>query len=83
VRDRFFEVDVFAGGDGGDGDAHVPVVRGGNDDSVDAFIVEDLVEVHAGGGCSGGAGAGFYFVAVRGVDVAYGDNLEGDAGGFG
>ena len=38
VGDRFFKVDVFAGGDGRDGHANVPVVGRGNEDGVEFLV---------------------------------------------
>jgi hypothetical protein len=54
VGERFFAVDVFACGDGGFADGCVPVVRGGDDDGVDVWGGEELVEVGEGGGAGGG-----------------------------
>src|SRR5262249_16372332 len=45
VADRLLDVDVLAGLHGPDGGQRVPVVRGGDGDTVDRLVVEDLAEV--------------------------------------
>jgi len=41
MRDRLFQIDIFAGGDGVHGHAHVPMVGRSDDDSVE-FLLEEL-----------------------------------------
>jgi len=72
VSDGLFEIDVFAGGQGVDGHAHMPVVGRCDDDGVEPLL-EDLAIVRMSGGDA--VGAGFDGVATRGVDVADGDDL--------
>ena len=72
VSDGLFEIDVFAGGQGVDSHAHMPVVGRCDDDGVE-LLLEDLAIVRMSGGDA--VGAGFNGVATRGVDVADGDYL--------
>src|SRR6202035_3349041 len=77
VRDRLFEVYIFAGGECIDGHVHVPVIWRGDQDGVE-LLFEEFAIVGVGGGV-GGVGALFDGVATRGVDVAdRGDLVGGD-----
>ena len=71
MGEGFFAVDVFACGDGGFADGCVPVVRGGDDDGVDVWGGEELVEIGEGGGIGGGVAFAGVF-DLGGVDVAEG-----------
>src|SRR5712675_1639660 len=75
VRDGLFEIDVFAGCDGVDGHADVPVVGRGDEDSVE-LLVEDLAIIDVRGG-RGAVRAKFYGVAAGRIDIAYGYDLVG------
>ncbi len=68
VRDWLFEIDVFAGCDGVDSHADVPVVGRGDEDGVE-LLVEDFAIIDVGGGGEA-VGAQFYGFATRGIDVA-------------
>ena len=45
VAARFFDVDVLAGGAGQDCGRGMPVVRGGTDQNIDFFIIENPAEI--------------------------------------
>ena len=45
----FFEVDVFAGADGGQGREDVPVIGGGDEDGVEVLAGDQFAEVMVGG----------------------------------
>ncbi len=80
-RERFFAINMFARLAGMDGGKGVPVVRGGNEDGVNRFVLEQLAVVRIGG-------AGFpIFLFNHGlgllkallVDVTNGDRIFHEA----
>ncbi len=73
VGDWLFEIDVFAGRDGVDSHADVPVVGRGDEDGVE-LLVENFAIIDVGGGGET-VGAQFYGVATGTVDVTDGYDL--------
>jgi hypothetical protein len=74
----FLDVHVLAGPGGGEGYGHVPVVGGGDQDTVDVFAVEQLCEFGAGFGVVVLVGlVDLAFCTCEGVlfDVAEGEHL--------
>jgi len=74
VGDGLFAVDVFARAYGGDGDGHMPVVRGADHDGVDVFAIEDLAEIEMVA-CVRCGVLGFGFQPARLVDIAAGNDF--------
>ncbi len=72
VSDRLFQKDVFAGGEGVDGHAHMPVVGRGDDNGVE-LLLEDFAIIRVSGGDA--VGACLDGVAPRRIDVADGADL--------
>src|SRR5882762_2236369 len=73
VGDGLFEIDVFAGCDGVDSHADVPVIGRGDKDGVE-LLVEDFAIIDVAGGGET-VGAQFYGVATGTVDVTDGYDL--------
>ena len=76
VAERLFDIDVFAGADGVDEHSGVPMVRCGDDDGVDGFVVEELSVVFLTLGTGGGDLEAC--LDVWRVDVADRGDLEAD-----
>ena len=72
ASDRLFKIDVFAGCQGVDRHAHMPVVGRGDHDGVD-LLLQDFAIIHVCGGDA--VGTKFDGVASRPIDVANGDDL--------
>jgi hypothetical protein len=72
VRDRFFKINIFAGCQGVDRHAHMPVVGRGDKDGVD-LLLEDFVKIQVGARDS--VGAFLDGVAARRINVAHRDDL--------
>ncbi len=72
-RHGLFLVDVFAGLDGVDEVLAMEVLRGGDEDGVDALVVEQAAVIEIGGG-AGDELLGVFEAA--GVDVGEGDEID-------
>ena len=62
VSHGLLTVDIFPGVGGGDGDEGMPVVRGGDNDCIDVFVLKDLPEICIGRTFFIGARGFFCFV---------------------
>ena len=79
VGDRLLQVDIFAGCQGVDRHADMPVVRSSDEDSVD-ILRQDFVVIKMGG--REPLGALLHFVTARPVDITHSDDLEGNTAGI-
>ena len=82
VSYRLFEVDILPCCQGCGCNPDMPVVGRGDDDCVDALVVQHGAEVHVVGG-SGGAGPLCDSLPPRRVDIADRYDLKGNARAFG
>src|SRR4029077_70173 len=72
VGDRLFKVDVFAGGYGVDGHAHMPMVGRGDNDSVQ-LLLKKFAIIRVDGRYA--LRSFFYRIASRPIDVAHSGDL--------
>ncbi len=80
VAAGFFDVDIFAGLAGPDGDERVPMIGRGDGDRVHIFVFEDFSDVCLGfGGC---LGVIFDLLDLGGEEAAVGIDEVGDADAF-
>ena len=77
ITQGFFEIDIFSRLAGGDGDRHMPMRLGGDDDRVDTLVFEQLSKIVIGRYAIP-AGSLLSSFEMFGVDVAY--RRHSDAG---